>query len=145
VSRILVMSAGLLLGCASVPVDQQDFGADLIDVGAAKFAVYSEDGRAVAVYLGALSHGVDESLLYTAQIAMERATGCPVYEESLEQNAKMVSARLLCDQSTSIFLRARAVRRGKTARSGLGPPAQYLAELRAQSVAEEQRIKLLKQ
>ena len=142
---VLVMSTGLLLGCATVPVDKGDIGGDFVNVGAAEFAVFSEGDNALAVYLGANRAPPADWMIPTAQKAIEHATGCPILPDSLEQNRKTIAAQLVCSQSTSIFARSRSVSRGRTARSGFGPSRQQLAEVHALSVAEEQRKLPVKQ
>ncbi len=140
-----VMSSGLLLGCATAPVQQTDVVGNFVDLGAARFVVFTEDDKAVAVTLGPVQAPTADWLLPAAQQAIEQATGCPVVRDSLVQDAKTIAAQLACAQSTSIFIRARTATRGRTARSGHGPTAQQLAEFRTQSVAEEQRKLFVKQ
>lgn len=91
---VLVMSTGLLLWCATEPVDKGDIGGDFVDVGASEFAVFFEGDNALAVYLGANRAPPADWMIPTAQKAIERATGCPILPDSLEQNRKTIAAQL---------------------------------------------------
>lgn len=135
--KVLVMSTGLLLGCAAAPDAYRSVEKGFIDIGVASFAVFTQKDEAFAVYLGDEVLDAPDWIFPVAQKAIERATGCPVLPNSVVQTAKVFAARLSCAQSTSIFVRAMIQSRGKTVRSGTGPPAQYLTELRKELITDE--------
>ena len=113
IKYILVMSTGLLVGCAAVPVEPSRSGVS-VDVGPTSYSVFAKEETAIAFLRGG------RASKFSAQRAIERATGCPVKSETVQKNARFIVAQLACSQSTSIFLRARSPIRGRTARSGGG-------------------------
>ncbi len=134
---ILLVSTCLLLACSEIPTQKSGVSGEFVDIGAAKFAVFSEGESALAIYIGALRAPDEDWVMPAAQRAIERATGCPVIPDSLQSDSKTIQANLDCSRTTALFVRARDTDRGRGARSGLGPSASELVRLRQQDDAAQ--------
>ncbi|MCP5089279.1 MAG: hypothetical protein GY952_21075 [Rhodobacteraceae bacterium] len=134
---ILVVSAGLLVACSEIPVQKAAVGGQFVDAGPAEFAVFSNGPDAMAIYLGALRAPDEGWVLPAAGEAIKRATGCLVIPETLHSDTKTIRAQIDCSRLTAVADRASEKSRGRTARSGSGPPQSELARRRLEDDAEE--------
>jgi hypothetical protein len=79
--------------CSQLPTQNRNVGGDIITRGAADYAVFAEDGAAVAIRLG--YRPIKEDMA-PALNAIKRATGCDVLPGSVTFDVKSVSANLMC-------------------------------------------------
>lgn len=96
----MLLGSGLC-ACSLPPASKYDLGGDFVNVGAARFAVFTDgiDARAVRVGIQGVvpedNSGVD---------AIELATGCPVEVQSISQVFRVLSAEIDCSRATPVFL-----------------------------------------
>ncbi len=82
-----------LAACSQLPTQNRTVGGDIITRGAADYAVFAENGSAVAIRMGFAPITKD---MAPALNAIKRATGCDVVPGSITFDPKSVSANLMC-------------------------------------------------
>lgn len=79
--------------CSQLPTQNRTVGGDIITRGAVDYAVFAEDGSAVAIRMGYAPVAED---MATALNAIKGATGCDLVPGSITFDTKSVSADLAC-------------------------------------------------
>lgn len=79
--------------CSQIPTQNRTVGGDIITRGAVDFAVFAEDGSAVAIRMGFAPVADD---MAPALNAIKGATGCDVAPGSVTFDDKSVSVNLVC-------------------------------------------------
>jgi hypothetical protein len=90
--KSLVLTLLMMSACSQLPVQQRDQGGFYQD-GPGKFAVFTNDGSAVAIRLG--DEQIPDMVAHGAR-AIERATGCQIVNGSLRNDEKTVEADIAC-------------------------------------------------
>ncbi len=133
--RKLLVSTGLLLGCAQSPPEvAQDV---VVNTDSQNFVVYLHGDRVLALYQGQESRPAENRLGPAAARAMEQASGCPVLVDSLQVSGLQVFAQVNCAGTNSLFARARMGGRTGSARGGGRLHAPRFLDTAAEFVAPE--------
>lgn len=83
--------------CSQIPTQNRIMGGDIINRGAQDYAVFAEDGSAVAIRMG---YTLITAGMAPAVNAIKSATGCDVVPGSVTFDEKSVTADLACRSYT---------------------------------------------
>ncbi|MCO4825928.1 MAG: hypothetical protein KC451_13860 [Amylibacter sp.] len=82
-----------LAACSQLPTQNRVVGGDIIKSASNDYAVFAQNGSAVAIRMGSKSITDD---MAPAVNAIKRATGCDVVAGSIKFDPKSVSADISC-------------------------------------------------
>jgi hypothetical protein len=136
VGKVWVVSAVLLLGCAE-PADLTEPKDTVVTAETTKFIVYQQGEQVLAVYQGRQNAPTVNLIERGAIRAVEQSFGCPIDKDRVQVSGTMMVGYLNCAHRNSLFLRARAKTRGRSARSGAGLPDDTIFNADQGSVAQE--------
>lgn len=93
--------AVVVAACSQLPNQNREVSGDIITSASSDYAVFAEDGSAVAIRMGYAPITDD---MAPAVNAIKRATGCDVVAGSITLDPKSVSADLFCVQPKPVAM-----------------------------------------